>query len=481
LIYLSKEEKYAAIIEQIKDLQAKGQPILVGTVSIESSELISNALKKAKIKHQVLNAKFHAKEADIIAQAGRPGTVTIATNMAGRGTDIVLGGNLQSDLAALGENASEEKIAKAKEEWQKRHDAVLEAGGLAIIGTERHESRRIDNQLRGRSGRQGDPGLSRFYLSLEDDLMRIFASERLGMMMQRLGWEEGEALEHKMVSRAIENAQRKVEQRNFDMRKNLLEYDDVANDQRRVIYEQRNELMESDDIQETIDDMRYDVVQDVISQYVPPQSIEEMWDIKGLEQRLDQDFSIDLPVQQWLDKDDKFAEEELREKVYNEIQAAYQEKEESLPEPTMMRQLEKQVMLQHLDMHWKEHLGNMDHLRQSIHLRSYAQKNPKQEYKREAFELFSGLLDNLKHDVVTVLSKVKFRMPEEVEAMERQPRDTSQMNTQHDSASAMPQDQESQTQRQAETFVREQPKVGRNEPCPCGSGKKFKHCHGKAS
>ncbi|MBV35527.1 MAG: preprotein translocase subunit SecA [Rickettsiales bacterium] len=481
LIYLSKEEKYAAIIEEIKHLQSKGQPILVGTVSIESSELISKALKKAKVKHQVLNAKFHAKEADIIAQAGRAGSVTIATNMAGRGTDIVLGGNLQSDIDALGENPSEAQIAKVKEEWQKRHDEVLAAGGLAIIGTERHESRRIDNQLRGRAGRQGDPGLSRFYLSLEDDLMRIFASERLGMMMQRLGWEEGEALEHKMVSRAIENAQRKVEQRNFDMRKNLLEYDDVANDQRRVIYEQRNELMESDDIQETIEDMRYDVVQDVISQYVPPQSIEEMWDIKGLEQRLEQDFAIELPVQKWLDEDDKFAEEEIREKVYNEIQAAYAEKEAALPEPSMMRQLEKQVMLQHLDMHWKEHLGNMDHLRQSIHLRSYAQKNPKQEYKREAFELFSGLLDNLKHDVVTVLSKVKFRLPEEVEAMERPQQDASKMNAQHDSASALPQDQQSDTQRQAETFVREQPKVGRNEPCPCGSGKKFKHCHGKAS
>ncbi|GAA4363258.1 preprotein translocase subunit SecA [Kangiella marina] len=481
LIYLSKEEKYAAIIEEIKDLQAKGQPILVGTVSIESSELISKALKKGKIKHQVLNAKFHAKEADIIAQAGRAGSVTIATNMAGRGTDIVLGGNLQADIAALGENPSDDKIAKAKEEWQKRHDEVLNAGGLAIIGTERHESRRIDNQLRGRSGRQGDPGLSRFYLSLEDDLMRIFASERLGMMMQRFGWEEGEALEHKMVSRAIENAQRKVEQRNFDMRKNLLEYDDVANDQRRVIYEQRNELMESDDIQETVEDMRYDVVQDIISQYVPPQSIEEMWDIKGLEQRVDQEFDIELPIQKWLDEDDKFAEEELREKLYQEIQSGYEAKEAALPDPKMMRQLEKQVMLQHLDMHWKEHLGNMDHLRQSIHLRSYAQKNPKQEYKREAFELFSGLLDNLKHDVVTVLSKVKFRMPEEVEAMERQQRDSSQMNAQHDSASAMPAEQESETQRQAETFVREQPKVGRNEPCPCGSGKKFKHCHGKAS
>lgn len=490
LIYLTKQEKYDAIIEEIKELQAKGQPILVGTVSIESSELISNALRKAKLKHQVLNAKFHSKEADIIAQAGRAGSVTIATNMAGRGTDIVLGGNLQADIDALGENPSDEKVAQVKEEWQKRHDEVLEAGGLAIIGTERHESRRIDNQLRGRSGRQGDPGLSRFYLSLEDDLMRIFASERLGTMMQRFGWEEGEALEHKMVSRAIENAQRKVEQRNFDMRKNLLEYDDVANDQRRVIYEQRNELMESDDIAETIEDLRYDVVHDVISQYIPPQSIEEMWDVKGLEQRLDQDFDIELPVQQWLDDDDKLAEEGLRERIYQDVQKAYEEKEASLPEPKMMRQVEKQVMLQHLDLHWKEHLGNMDHLRQSIHLRSYAQKNPKQEYKREAFELFSGLLDNLKQDVVTVLSKVKFRAPEEVEAMERQQRDASKMNMQHDSASAMPEQagggqgqeqQGSQTQRQAETFVREQPKVGRNEPCPCGSGKKFKQCHGKVT
>lgn len=476
LIFLTKQEKYAAIIEEIKELQAKGQPVLVGTVSIESSELISKELKKAKIKHQVLNAKFHAKEADIIAQAGRPGTVTIATNMAGRGTDIVLGGNLQADIDALGENPTAEQIAKAKEEWEKRHQAVLDAGGLAIIGTERHESRRIDNQLRGRSGRQGDPGLSRFYLSLEDDLMRIFASERLGMMMQRLGWDEGEALEHKMVSRAIENAQRKVEQRNFDIRKNLLEYDDVANDQRRVIYEQRNELMESEDISDTIADLRDDVVYSIISEYIPPQSIEEMWDIKGLEQRLEQDFVIDLPLQKWLDEDDKLAEESLRQRIHEAVEKAYQEKEALLPDPRMMRQLEKQVMLQELDRHWKEHLANMDHLRQGIWMRSHAQKNPKQEYKREAFDLFAGMLDNLKEDVITLLAKVRFQMPEEVEAMKRTEVNQAGMQTQHESASALPQ---SDTARQAETFVREQPKVGRNEPCPCGSGKKFKQCHGK--
>lgn len=476
LIFLTKQEKYAAIIEEIKELQAKGQPVLVGTVSIESSELISKELKKAKIKHQVLNAKFHAKEADIIAQAGRPGTVTIATNMAGRGTDIVLGGNLQADIDALGENPTAEQIAKAKDEWEKRHRAVLDAGGLAIIGTERHESRRIDNQLRGRSGRQGDPGLSRFYLSLEDDLMRIFASERLGMMMQRLGWDEGEALEHKMVSRAIENAQRKVEQRNFDIRKNLLEYDDVANDQRRVIYEQRNELMDSDDISDTIADLRDDVVYSIISEYIPPQSIEEMWDVKGLEHRLEQDFAIELPLQQWLDEDDKLAEEGLRQRIHEAVEKAYQEKEALLPDPRMMRQLEKQVMLQELDRHWKEHLANMDHLRQGIWMRSHAQKNPKQEYKREAFDLFAGMLDNLKEDVITLLAKVRFQMPEEVEAMKRTEVNQAGMQAQHESASALPQ---SDTARQAETFVREQPKVGRNEPCPCGSGKKFKQCHGK--
>ncbi|MRX27413.1 preprotein translocase subunit SecA [Kangiella sp. HZ709] len=478
LIYLTQQEKYLAIIEEIKELQAKGQPVLVGTVTIESSELISKELKKAKIKHNVLNAKFHEKEAEIIAQAGRPGTVTIATNMAGRGTDIVLGGNLKADIAALGDNPSESALDTANSEWKERHEAVLNAGGLAIIGTERHESRRIDNQLRGRSGRQGDPGLSRFYLSLEDDLMRIFASERLGMMMQRLGWEEGEALEHRMVSRAIENAQRKVEQRNFEIRKNLLEYDDVANDQRRVIYEQRNDLMDLEDISETVEAMREDVVNEVVSEYIPRQSIEDMWDIAGLEERLYQDFANDMPVRKWLDSDDDLDEDGLREKIYQSVQENYQAKESNLPEPKLMRTLEKQVMLQHLDMHWKEHLANMDHLRQGIWMRGHAQKNPKQEYKREAFELFSVMLDRLKNDVVTVLSKVQFQMPEEVQAMEQQQKQQT-MNFEHESSSAMP--EQETAAKQAETFVREQPKVGRNEPCPCGSGKKFKQCHGRVT
>ncbi|NVJ66884.1 MAG: SEC-C domain-containing protein, partial [Gammaproteobacteria bacterium] len=331
--------------------------------------------------------------------------------------------------------------------------------------------------LRGRSGRQGDPGMSRFYLSLEDDLMRIFASERLGMMMQRLGWEEGEALEHRMVSRAIENAQRKVEQRNFEIRKNLLEYDDVANDQRRVIYEQRNDLMDLEDISETVVAMREDVVNEIISEYIPRQSIEDMWDVAGLEERLHQDFTVDLTLQKWLDAEDDLDEDGLRERVYTEIQSAYDSKESNLPDAKLMRTLEKQVMLQHLDMHWKEHLANMDHLRQGIWMRGHAQKNPKQEYKREAFELFSLMLDRLKNDVVTVLSKVQFQMPEEVQAMEQQKQQN--MNFEHDSASAMP--QEESAAKQAETFVREQPKVGRNEPCPCGSGKKFKHCHGKVT
>ncbi len=476
LIYLTQQEKFLAIIDEIKELQANGQPVLVGTVSIESSELISGELKKAKIKHNVLNAKFHEKEAEIIAQAGRPGTVTIATNMAGRGTDIVLGGNLKADIAALGQNPSENAIEDANATWKKRHQEVLDAGGLAIIGTERHESRRIDNQLRGRSGRQGDPGMSRFYLSLEDDLMRIFASPTLGNWMQKMGWEEGEALEHRMVSRAIENAQRKVEQRNFEIRKNLLEYDDVANDQRRVIYEQRNDLMELDDISETVIAMREDVVNEVISEYIPRQSIEEMWDVPGLEERLHQDFTADLTVQKWLDAEDDLDEDGLRDRVYDEIQSAYDAKASNLPQPELMRTLEKQVMLQHLDMHWKEHLANMDHLRQGIWMRGHAQKNPKQEYKREAFELFSVMLDRLKNDVVTVLSKVQFQAPEEVEAMEQQQQQN--MDFQHESASAMPQETASQ---QAETFVREQPKVGRNEPCPCGSGKKFKQCHGRVT
>ncbi len=493
LIYLKREEKYKAIIEQIIECQQQGQPALVGTVSIESSELLSRLLTEQDIKHQVLNAKFHAQEADIVAQAGRPGTVTIATNMAGRGTDIVLGGNLQADLDALGSDADEAAQEKAKADWQERHEAVLKAGGLAIIGTERHESRRIDNQLRGRAGRQGDPGASRFYLSLEDDLMRIFASDRMGAMMQRLGWEEGEALEHKLVSRAIENAQRKVETRNFEIRKQLLEYDDVANDQRKVIYEQRNELMSAEDISETITALREDVVNQAIDQYVPPQSIEDQWDVPGLEERIKKDFAIDLPIVRWLEEDDNLHEASLREKIVNELQSAYESKEEMVGEDAL-RHFEKAIMLQNLDTHWKEHLAAMDHLRQGIGLRGYAQKNPKQEYKREAFELFATMLESLKFDVVSVLSKVQVKRPEEVDELEARKRQEAKeraMEYQHAEASAMagpgagPAPQPGQPPQppaeaaSAQPFVRDMPKVGRNEPCPCGSGKKYKQCHGR--
>jgi len=478
LIYLTKQEKYMAIIEDILSRREAGQPILVGTASVESSEILSKVLKDKKIKHQVLNAKFHSKEADIIAQAGRPGAVTIATNMAGRGTDIVLGGSLKADLDKL-KNPSEEQVAKLTEEWEERHQQVLDAGGLVIIGTERHESRRIDNQLRGRSGRQGDPGHSRFYLSLEDDLMRIFASDRMSSMMQKMGWEEGEAIEHKWVSRAIENAQKKVETRNFDIRKNLLEYDDVANDQRKVIYEQRAELMSTEDVSETISSLRGDVINTVISQYIPPQSIDEMWDISGLEDRLKADFLLDLPIQKWLDDDDELHEEPLRQKILDSLNEAYQAKEDQVG-AIVIRHFEKSVMLQNLDSHWKEHLASMDHLRQSIGLRSYAQKNPKQEYKREAFELFAEMLENIKFDVISLLSKVQVKDPEDVEAVEEQRRkqaQTSDVKYAHERGSAMPEQEEPA---EAHTpYTREGVKVGRNEPCPCGSGKKYKQCHGK--
>ncbi|WP_196137180.1 preprotein translocase subunit SecA [Aliikangiella sp. G2MR2-5] len=478
LIFLTKQEKYMAIIEEIEQRTANGQPVLVGTASVESSEILSNVLKQRKIKHQVLNAKFHAKEADIIAEAGRPGNVTIATNMAGRGTDIVLGGNLKADLAAL-KNPSDEQVAKLTAEWEERHQKVLDAGGLAIIGTERHESRRIDNQLRGRSGRQGDPGSSRFYLSLEDDLMRIFASERMASMMQKMGWEEGEAIEHKWVSRAIENAQRKVEGRNFDIRKSLLEYDDVANDQRKVIYEQRADLMSTEDVSETIESLRYDVISSVFAQYIPPQSIEDMWDVQGLQDRLRADFAIELPVQKWLDEDDNLHEENLRQKIIDALSEEYQRKEELVGE-VVIRHFEKSVMLQNLDSAWKEHLAAMDHLRQGIHLRSYAQKNPKQEYKREAFELFAEMLENIKFDVIGILSKVQVRDSEDVEAIEEQRRREAQSHDvryQHDQESAMHQGGEADD---AHTpYKRDGDKVGRNEPCPCGSGKKYKQCHGK--
>ncbi|WP_337880183.1 preprotein translocase subunit SecA [Rheinheimera sp.] len=476
LVYLTAEEKYNAIIKDIEETRAAGRPVLVGTASIETSEYLSSLLHKAKIPHQVLNAKFHANEAQIIAQAGIPGTVTIATNMAGRGTDIVLGGNLQAAIAALGENPTEAQVAQAKAEWQQRHDAVIAAGGLHIIGTERHESRRIDNQLRGRAGRQGDPGVSRFYLSLDDALMRIFASDRMAGMMRKLGMQPGEAIEHPWVSRAIENAQRKVEARNFDIRKQLLEFDDVANDQRKVVYEQRNELMDASDVSDTIKAIRHDVVDAVISQYIPPQSLDEMWDVPGLEARLRADFAIDMPVAKWLADDKKLFEEQLRERIQDVVEKAYELKEQMVGE-SVMRQFEKSVMLQSLDTHWKEHLAAMDHLRQGINLRGYAQKNPKQEYKREAFELFSTMLDQLKLDVIGVLSRVQIRAAEDVDAVEEQRRqaESTQVQYQHDEAEPVASDAPEQ---KAPVF-RESEKIGRNDPCPCGSGKKYKACHGK--
>ncbi|CAB0151001.1 Protein translocase subunit SecA [Pseudidiomarina piscicola] len=485
LIFITAEEKYEAIIADIEECRAKMQPALVGTISIESSELLSNVLRKKKIPHEVLNAKFHAKEAQIVAQAGMPGAITIATNMAGRGTDIVLGGNLQVEIEQL-EEPSQETIDKVKAEWQKRHDQVVEAGGLHIIGTERHESRRIDNQLRGRSGRQGDPGSTRFYLSLEDSLMRIFASERMAGLMKRLGMKRGEAIEHPWVTRAIENAQRKVEGRNFDMRKALLEFDDVANDQRSVVYEQRNELLDEGDISETIQVIRSDVIEQVIAEYIPPQSLEEMWNVQGLEERLRSDFDLPLPIQQWLDEDDNLHEENLREKIADELDKAYAAKEEQVGKE-VLRQFEKAIMLQSLDSHWKEHLAAMDHLRQGINLRSYAQKNPKQEYKREAFELFTDMLEALKLDVVTILSKVRVRAEEDVEAVEAKRREAAarqQQEFKHESASATASaEAERPAAAPAATTPPEPaqagPRVGRNEPCPCGSGKKYKHCHGK--
>ena len=481
LVYMTEAEKFAAIIEDIKGCSERGQPVLVGTVSIEKSELLSNALKKAKIKHNVLNAKFHEKEAEIVENAGTSSAETIATNMAGRGTDIVLGGSWQAELAKINE-PTEEQIQAAKAKWKEAHDAVLAAGGLHIIGTERHESRRIDNQLRGRAGRQGDAGSPRFYLSMEDALMRIFASERVSSMMKKLGMEEGEAIEHPWVTKAIENAQRKVEGRNFDIRKQLLEYDDVANDQRKVVYELRDELMNVDDISEMIGYNRQEVLEGLFGQYIPPQSLEDMWDVEGLTTRLRADFDLDLPLQEWLDSDDKLHEDNLREKIIEASIQVYKEKEESVGE-SVLRNFEKAVMLQTLDGLWKEHLAAMDHLRQGIHLRGYAQKNPKQEYKRESFELFEGLLDTLKYDVVSILSKVRVQQQEDVERMEEQRRQQAEATArrqqlQHQNAENQLDDGESSDENHT-PVVRDERKVGRNEPCPCGSGKKYKQCHGK--
>ena len=482
LVFLTPKEKYIALTEDIKDCRERGQPVLVGTASIETSEILSGLLKDDKIDHQVLNAKFHEREAEIISNAGRPGSVTIATNMAGRGTDIVLGGSLESEIEAL-DNPDEKYLEEVREEWKKRHQQVLDSGGLHVIGTERHESRRIDNQLRGRSGRQGDPGSSRFYLSLEDNLMRIFASERVSAMMQKLGMEDGEAIEHPWVSKAIENAQRKVEGRNFDIRKQLLEYDDVANDQRKVIYEQRNELMATEDISETINSIREDVVSSVISTHIPSRSMEEQWDVPGLTDALEQEFGQRLDIQGWLDSDDDLHEETLNKRIQEELDKGYVDKEDFAGKD-VIRHFEKAVMLQVVDSQWKDHLAAMDHLRQGIHLRGYAQKNPKQEYKREAFESFMQMLESIKTEVVGVVSKVQVRAEEDVQAVEDQRRKSTSMEFQHAQASAMSAPDENaggeqEPKAQEQPFVREGKKVGRNDPCPCGSGKKYKQCHGK--
>ena len=478
LVFLKVEAKYGAIIDDIKDCVERGQPVLVGTTSIETSELLAGMLKKQKIRHEVLNAKQHEREAAIVANAGRPEAVTIATNMAGRGTDIVLGGSLAAELEALGDDADDAKKESVKQEWQKRHEQVVESGGLHIIGTERHESRRIDNQLRGRSGRQGDPGSSRFYLSLEDSLMRIFASDRMSMLMQRFGMKEDEAIEAGMLNRAIENAQRKVEAHNFDVRKHLLDYDDVANDQRRVIYQQRNELMEADEIAETIVEMRHDVFNDVINRYIPAGSIDEQWEIPALENALSGEFGISLPVSDWLETDENVHEEVLRARIVEEVDQHFLTKEE-MTGIDVMRHFEKALMLNVLDQQWKDHLASMDYLRQGIGLRGYAQKQPMQEYKRESYEMFTSLLDTIKHEVIRILARVQVQAEEDVEAVEARRSQETKMEYRHEQAGAVAAPDSRGAEAGHETFVREGRKVGRNEPCPCGSGNKYKHCHGK--
>ena len=477
LVYMTEKEKIEAIVADVKECVTKGQPVLVGTASIEKSELVSHYLNKAKIRHNVLNAKFHAQEAEIIADAGRKGAVTIATNMAGRGTDIMLGGNWQMEVAKL-ESPTPEQIDTIKQEWQIRHEEIIQLGGLYILGTERHESRRIDNQLRGRSGRQGDPGVSRFYLSLEDPLMRIFASDRVSGMMRKLGMKNGEAIEHPWVTKAIANAQKKVENRNFDIRKQLLEYDDVANDQRRVIYDQRNNLLDNNDIKDVIDSIRVDVFNNLIDQYIPPQSIEEMWDVSGLEAALKKDFDLELPISKWLDEEMNLHEETLRERILEKAQQIYQDKEATVGSEAF-RNFEKNVMLQTLDTLWKEHLAAMDYLRQGIHLRGYAQKDPKQEYKRESFNMFAAMLDELKYDVIGILSRVRIQSQEEIEEAERRRLEelnklAEKQRLSHEEIDELHQDKPQSSQ----PLVRAQAKVGRNDPCPCGSGKKYKHCHG---
>jgi len=485
LVYLTKMEKYQAVVEDIKECSTRNQPVLVGTTSIENSEIIAEILTQNNIEHEVLNAKQHEREAHIIENAGMPGAVTIATNMAGRGTDIVLGGNLEAEIKALGEEATDAEKEKVRGAWLDRHQQVLDSGGLHVVGSERHESRRIDNQLRGRSGRQGDPGSTRFYLSLEDDLMRIFASERVSKMMKSLGMEEGEAIEHPWVTRAIENAQTKVEGRNFDQRKEILAYDDVANDQRKVIYEHRNELMATEDISEMISDVRHDVLDDVVTKYIPAKTMEEQWDVTGLEEHLSEEYLLDLPLTEKLDNDKSFQESDLRQFIVDELEKASKEKEQTST-AEVMRHFEKSVMLQVLDNSWKEHLAAMDSLRQGIHFRGYAQKDPKQEYKRESFDMFTSLLDHIKYEVVGILAKVQVAQEEDADAIDEQRQAPQEMHYEHAEANPV-NEQLEQGQPQAvnsdenseQPFVREGKKVGRNDPCPCGSGKKYKQCHGK--
>lgn len=483
LIYLTQKEKFQAIVDEIKAMSKENRPVLVGTISIETSEFLSRCLKKEHIKHQVLNAKFHAQEAQIVAEAGRPNAVTIATNMAGRGTDIVLGGSLEAELATI-EDKDPQMIQKITQQWQKRHDQVVQSGGLHILGTERHESRRIDNQLRGRAGRQGDPGSSKFFLSLEDNLMRIFASDKMANWMRKLGVQSGEAITHPWVSKAIENAQRKVEGHNFDIRKQLLDFDNVANDQRKVIYAQRDELLASENVADNIEGIRTSVVEELVSEYIPPESLEDQWDVEGLENQLHLEFGLSLPVKKWLDEDSHMHEGPLREKILEQFTHSYLEKIELIGEKPM-RQFEKSVLLHSLDSHWKEHLAAMDYLRQSISLRGYAQKDPKQEYKREAFNLFTQMLDDVKRSVISLLSKVEIQSEQALEEMEATQKQTmpKAMNFVHPQMASALEEAEDQEQNKAisgdVTVMRASPKVGRNQECPCGSGKKFKNCHGR--
>ena len=480
LVYLNREGKFKNIIKDIKNRQEKNQPILVGTASIENSEYISNLLNKEGIKHEVLNAKQHKKESIIIAQAGKPGAVTIATNMAGRGTDIVLGGNFEAELKLSGTELSDEKMIPLKADWQTKHDVVIEAGGLHIIGTERHESRRIDNQLRGRAGRQGDPGSTRFYLSLDDDLLRIFGDpEKTQSMLSRVGMEEGEAIESNLLTRQIERAQRKVESHNFDMRKNLLEYDDVANDQRAVIYQLRNDILTSESINDMLEGISEEAIQELTSQYIDADSMEDTWDLDGLSQSIYNDFMISLDLESMINQDDSLNADNIWKVIFEEFTRNYSTKENSIGERPM-REIEKAVMLQQLDMQWREHLAAMDHLRQGIHLRGYAQKNPKQEYKRESFEMFSFMMDQLKFNVISILSRARFRGEEDAETVNEQMPNVDEVQLQHKDASIFKSADTKAEPGQTLTkpFIRDQKKIGRNEPCPCGSGKKYKKCHG---